>query len=110
MKETIGIIAWNTKFTEEALKTIIEIDNSRVIRSNMCNLTCEMEDGTKYIGLVHERYVGLKIDQIIIFDDERMNIMDNCNRMKLLDYCCNNYLTYKLEIPDEFRIMELIHP
>jgi hypothetical protein len=72
----IGIISYNMKLTDRALRIISENDaNSIPIKRNSNRV--EMSDGTVYIPVHQERDIhGKRFDQIILVDDYRWWLLD----------------------------------
>ena len=97
---TIGVVAYNYKLSCNAIKELAHNDETSTPRKLSMGY-CEMQDGTIYKCFsTEEKTRGLRIDQIILVDDDRWEV--DWQQFELIDSLKHRmYMSY---VPDEFQI------
>lgn len=76
---TIGILGYSTRLSFRGLHSLAE-DNSEQVEIIAKDFLI-LKDGTRIIPIAHaefRRLYGLKLDQLILFDDDRQEIYSHC--------------------------------
>ena len=102
----IGFLGYNAKLTEYGLKQFIENNEEDIDKVYWIQKVVFLKDGTKIKGLTTPNDIGLrgfKIDQLILFDDNRWEIewarAEEIRIIKALTMQVSN-------VPEEFLILK----
>ena len=103
----IGFIGYNSQLTQDGLRQFTENNEEDVEIFKYRKSYIRLKDGTEIVGLYENRRDGLRghrLDQIILFDDERWMIkLRRCEFIKqIIERCLNKYSC----VPEEFQILE----
>lgn len=105
----IGFMGYNLKLTNDLFKWFCNNNKEEIIeyRFGNYNQFAKFNDGTRVIPIYSaQSQRGLKIDQLIICDDERWEIYskryDDISLLRFTSMCITN-------VPDEFQILEYIY-
>jgi predicted HAD superfamily hydrolase len=97
----IAIVGFNYEQSKRAMKEIANIDCSKIER--MSDKSIEMNDGTKYyIFPTYNHVRGYCIDQLIIVDDYRWEVL--YQEEELIDWI--KYRMMHSCVPEEFKIQK----
>jgi len=105
----IGFMGYNSKLTNDLFKWFCRNNVEEIVRykSGSFGSFAIFNDGTKVIPITSvSSQRGLKLDQLILCDDERWSIyMDRYNDIKLIELQNMNITN----VPDEFHILECLY-
>ena len=102
----LALIAYNSKQALEGLKIIAKNNEDRIKHLDRTELL--FKDGTKIIALFDDScYIGKKFDQLVIFDDARMNVSYKKRDFiaEILYHCVCPVSC----IPEQYRILKYLY-
>jgi hypothetical protein len=105
----VGFMGYNSKLTNDLFKWFCDNNREEIVESRFGNWDsfAIFNDGTKVIPIrSSQNQRGLKIDQLILCDDERWEIYrkryDDISLTRLTSMSITN-------VPDEFQILECLY-
>jgi len=107
--ETIGVIGWNTRLTMRGFKDLVENNQDIKIVTwlpSQGKARAIGVDGTKYMTISptiydRRRLCGLRLDQVILYDDERKKIYQE--HQELIHWIKKESMTH--QIPEEYEFL-----
>lgn len=106
---TIGFMGYNQKLTNSLFKWFCENNKEELVQCRFggWNPTVVFKDGTQIIPIFSpSQQRGLKLDQLILCDDDRWNIYSNRFSDIEIIRLCNMSIT---NVPEEFQILEYLY-
>lgn len=98
----VAILCFNNNLSYRVLQEIVKNDVlSKPIKVMKDQVL--MEDGTRYIIIPSSPFRGIRLDQLIIVDDSRWMILDECE--EFINYCIKPCLANS-NVPDDFLIQK----
>lgn len=103
----IGFIGYNSQLTQDGLRKFANNNKEDVAIFKKRTSYIRLKDGTEIIGLYENRVDGLRgnrLDQLILFDDERWMI--KINRRNFIKEIIAKCISWYSCVPEEFQILE----
>ena len=103
----IGFIGYNSQLTQDGLRKFANNNKEDVAIFKKRTSYIRLKDGTEIIGLYENRVDGLRgnrLDQLILFDDERWMI--KINRHNFIKEIIAKCISWYSCVPEEFQILE----
>ena len=103
----IGFIGYNSQLTQDGLRKFVKNNEEDVEIFKYKQSYIRLKDGTEIFGLYENRQnKGCRLDQLIIFDDERWLIKSE--RYDFIHFIMQCFVNQYSCVPEEFQILEYV--
>lgn len=103
----IGFIGYNSQLTQDGFRQFAENNKENIEIFKYRQSYIRLKDRTEIVGLYENRVDGLRghrLDQLILFDDERWNI--TAHRYDFIKQVIKKCVSWYSCVPKEFQIIK----
>lgn len=100
----IGFIGYNSQLAQDGLRQFVENNEDDVEIFIYKQSYIRLKDGTEIFGLYENSQKGNRLDQIILFDDDRWLIKSK--RYHFIHFIFEHFINYYSCVPEEYQILE----